>query len=155
MNPFPEILQAPSGTMHPIAGYDRTYENDQRTRVFYGDGGPYLRVPGLLNLERVRIGSIDVPRERIDMVLMDATGKNLAPMRIPLWDVSPAADGVPVLRRGIASNNGLWQEGVAVFLTGDWDESVPLPDPPAPLERLPAGSPAGGRHGVPRGKSRA
>jgi hypothetical protein len=136
------IFDAPAHAFPRIDTYEGNERDSENTRVFYGDGSPFLRCPGLLSIVKVRTCGIELPPERIDRILLDASGQNFGFMRVPIVGMIHGADGCPIVRRGTVSNDGNWQDGKEVFITGEWDPEVPatVPEAPKPLEPLPAGA---------------
>jgi hypothetical protein len=118
----------------PLAGLDDREEVLANTRLFLGDGTPFLKVPGLKSLEAVRQGTQVLPAEIVQEYPTDHTLRRLETVAMPSVILGRAADGTPVLRRNICSNDGLWQDGREFSVTGEWDETVPeapLPEKPA------------------------
>jgi hypothetical protein len=123
----------------PIAGLDEREEVLANTRGFLGDGTAYLKVPGLKKLEAVRQGNQLLPTEIVQEYPKDHTLTRLETVSMPSFVLAHAADGTPVLRRNVCSNDGLFQNGVEFSITGEWDPNVPeLPLPekkPAKVSR--------------------
>lgn len=94
-----------------------------RTREFAGDGSPYLRVPGLVTLEAVRIGTVEIPLTEKRTYPTDGTHKNFEHVDEPLIQLERDHQGA-VLLRSILSNNGLWQSGQPVYVSGTWDDAA-------------------------------
>lgn len=115
-------------SFHPLPTLTQAEEESGATRTFYGDGGPYLLVPGLISLATVRMGSVTFPEHRIDQVIVDQN-ENRAWLRLPMIALDRGPDGTPVLRRSMVSNDGNWQKDEAFLVSGEWDPAVPPPPP--------------------------
>jgi hypothetical protein len=119
-------LQPPS--VHPgfrrMGRYHKDASPDENTRAFLGDGTPFLRVPGLRRVTRVVCeGGIEIPLEHSEQVVADAGGR-LEMDAFPMLALDEAPDGCPILLRHEKSNDGLWQDRFAFFVSGEWDEAV-------------------------------
>lgn len=138
------VFEAPAHAFPRLDTYAENERDNENTRVFYGDGSPFLRCPGLLSLEKVRLSGFDLPKERIDRIVLDTSGQNFGYMRVPIVALMQGADGCSIVQRGQVSNDGNWQDGIPIFVTGEWDPAVPptVPEAPKPLEPLPAGATA-------------
>ena len=100
--------------------------NDGRTRAFIAKGAKVLPVPGLRKLERVYVGTTFLPlfAKRTFQVAKKGkapVGKESDVQMVMLRNVAPYG---ACLLRAIYSNNGVWQDGVTIYVTGDWDEDV-------------------------------
>lgn len=93
----------------------------QNTRVFEGNGTPFLRVPGLKTLEKVAVGTQEVPLTEEREYPTDGTGLRLKSQTLKIVDVQIAPDGTPVLLRSIYSNDGIWQKGARIYVTGEFE----------------------------------
>jgi hypothetical protein len=108
-----------------------------RTRRFEGEGKPILPVPGLLKLEAVRLGTMRLPLE--ERREFPADDMHLRKVNIG-WGVvqlDHLPDNTPVLLRNFSSNDGIFQSEVPVWVTGEWDDTVPPPPPPEPVSTRP------------------
>jgi hypothetical protein len=114
----------------PVGGMDSREEIAANTRVFVGDGTPYLKVPGLQRVQDVRLSGLSLPPKEIREFPADASLTRLLPVENPLYGVQAAADGTPILLRNRTSNDGIWQEGERVYVTGEWDAEVAAPPVP-------------------------
>lgn len=91
------------------------------TRVFQGDGGTQLVCPGLLELHGIQVGTVDVPLtldEQVITKLTDPPTKEW--VTVTMFEVDKLADGTPFVRRSIKSNDGIWQDGENIYVTGKW-----------------------------------
>lgn len=100
--------------------------NDGRTRAFTAKGAKVLPVPGLTKLEAVHVGTMPLPliAKRTFQVAekgKSPVGKESDVQMVMLRDIPPYG---PCLLRAIYSNDGVWQDGVTVYVTGDWDGDV-------------------------------
>ena len=120
------------GYFHPVAGVDRREEVAANTRAFKGDGTPYLKVPGLLKVEGIRVNFAELPLVEKREYPVDHTHQRLMTDEFPTVALEQAQDGTPVLLRSITSNDGLWQDGEPIYVTGEWDDAVPAPEKIAP-----------------------
>lgn len=122
-------------TANPFFRDTRTFlptEDKANTRKIIANGTSELLTPGLKSVEAVRIGRMEIPLEIVqeypDNVRREQ--KHFVPMPMILLDANEA--GEPLLRRSIFSNDGIWQEGAEVFVTGEWEgESVAEEKAPA------------------------
>ncbi len=110
-----------SGFFHPI-DTPAPDENPANTRMFKGDGTPFLKVTGLKRLEACRAGSVSIPLEEVRRMPVNSAHTEHTNVTVPMVDVQHGPDGA-VLLRSIMSNDGIWQEGVPVFVSGEWDDS--------------------------------
>lgn len=95
-------------------------------RTFVGDGTPQLIVPGLLEVEAVRVGTVDIPLTLKEDVLVDLSeAAKTEEHEHEMIRLESSPDGTPVLLRSIKSNDGIWQPGVTVFVAGKWADEVP------------------------------
>jgi hypothetical protein len=115
---------AKRSNFHPIGGLSQQQAEQANTRSFTGDGSPYLKIEGsrLVNLERVRVGTLEVPLSEERIYPRDASMSNFQNEPEALVQVVDQPDGSQVLMRSILSNDGIWQKNVPVFLTGDWED---------------------------------
>lgn len=97
-----------------------------RTREFAGDGSPFLRVPGLVSFTAVRIGTTDIPLTERRKYPTNGSLTAFQDVDEPLFFLDRDAQG-PVLLRSEISNNGLWQSGQPVYITGEWADATPTP----------------------------
>ena len=110
----------------PIVHNDQT-GNDGRTRAFAASGGPLLPVPGLVKLESVRIGDVEIPLTDKRTMWRQKRGKKAEPIEVDVPMVKAVVlDGQAALARSVYSNHGVWQDGETVYVTGQWtgDESA-------------------------------
>lgn len=123
-----QIIPAPTeGRFAEVEPMREDEEIGRRTRFFTGNGTAYLAVPGLKNLEAVRLGLQSAPLYEDRQYPISAHG-HYEVMREPLFMLRQGPDGGAVLMRSRISNHGLWQRGIKVYVTGDWEEPV-LPNP--------------------------
>jgi hypothetical protein len=114
---------------HKIQGRT-TEEKAANVRVFVGDGTPFLSVPGLKKVETVRVGGITLA-DFEQKVPVDSTLTKFEDQKVQMVELVEAEDGSPVLLRNIQSNDGVWQEGVSVYIAGEYDgeEAAPADKP--------------------------
>jgi hypothetical protein len=105
---------------------------DGRTRHFVGKGTTAMPVPGLRSLEQVRIGPAAkvLPTNATKSMQRAKRGKEAkaVEVEVPLVKLIHTPDGIPMLARAIFSNDGIWQDGMDVYVTGDWEGDVSLDD---------------------------
>lgn len=123
----------PLAGFHPIADLAAGIGTGENTRRFMGEGTMFLKVPGLKKLEAVHIAGRPMPQSETISYPVDL-GMRQESIEVPLVHLTHLPDGTPVLLRNIISNQGHWQMGMEVAVTGEWDERVPAPkwEPPAP-----------------------
>lgn len=90
------------------------------TREFRGDGTPFLKLPGCISVSRVIVGTVELPAYVNNRFPLDADAKEHISADWPLYDLSTDETGMPVLVRSVQSNDGIWQEGVTICITGEW-----------------------------------
>lgn len=128
-----------------IREYGKNISNDKATRYFTADAGPtglglpFLPCPGLKSVREVRVGGMLLPfSERREFPLdNNSTHPSRAGLRskevdVPLIRADIADDGTPVLIRHECSNDGIWQPGIVVAITGEWSDEEPAPAPETP-----------------------
>lgn len=118
-------------SFHTIEGLSEA-ERQLRPNVreFRGDGTPYLKVPGLLKLAEgdgaVRVGDLELPATYTYQVPLDGSERPQMETRTePMVILRNAPDGTPILLRNRHSNEGMWQDGVAVYVDGEWAPDAP------------------------------
>ncbi len=137
---------------HPLEELHRQDDQARQTRVFTGDDTPYLRCPGLQQVAAIRAAGTNLPEVLEFPVLADLSGTSLRVDRWPAWDLSLGHDGVPVLRRSQFSNDGVWNKGLPVYVTGIWDEEVsPVTEAPSHIPTRNEQRPVMLEVGVPEG----
>ena len=109
-------------------------------RVFTGDGSALLKVPGIVSVSQVRIGDTILPLFEERTYPTDSTGTKFEDREEKMLDIqTDPADGTPTLLRSKLSNDGLWQAGQIVYVSGEWeDEKKPAKKATAPLDLKPA-----------------
>lgn len=109
----PKAVEGPKGTV----------------RSFEGDGTPFLKVPGLIKVRSVRIGTTEIPLTITEHYPIDLTENltNLEEHDVPLIKQDKLDDGTPILIRSIKSNDGFWQKGVEVHVDGSWSKEADAP----------------------------
>jgi hypothetical protein len=95
-------------------------------RIFQGDGGHYLRVPGLKRVERVRVGGMELPPVMEFEVPVDVVGEQVTRTKYqePTYRLDYDNEGT-LLLRNICSNDGVWQDGAEVIVWGEWEDEKP------------------------------
>lgn len=109
---------------HPLEGLTAAEKREQNCREFEGTGTPYLPVPGLKSLEKVRIGATEIPLSIIERVPVDANATIHEDVTIEMIRLEEGPGGTPVLLRNIKSNDGMWQAGMKIYVTGKWDSGA-------------------------------
>lgn len=108
---------------HPLQGMTQDEAQSANVREFKGNGTPYLPVPGLLDVTGVRIGTQEIPltlRQKFPESASNFAQKY--DVELPLIQLVHDTNGQPILLRSQQSNNGVWQEGVTIYVAGEWDE---------------------------------
>lgn len=95
-------------------------ESAENTRQFDGDGTPYLKVPGLMKVESVRIGKTSLPLEMEMEWPTDPSLTTIQKAMVPFVVLEHTEEGEAVLLRSMQSNDGIWQKGQKIFVTGAW-----------------------------------
>lgn len=111
-------------------------KEDPNTRVFVGNGGNLIMVPGCVAVDSVRVGDQSLPAFLEEQYPMDGSEHpKMETVRLPLYQLIQTEDGA-ALQRSIKTNDGIWQGGVPVYVSGQWGGEVaapaeaPLPDFP-------------------------
>jgi hypothetical protein len=97
-----------------------------KAKTFTGNGTPFLPVPGLKKVTSVAVGQPDaiIPlTEKREYPIEDGKSETRDEQLIDL-QINPA-DGAATLLRSELSNDGIWQSGVSIFVTGEWDGDKP------------------------------
>lgn len=111
---------------HPLVGLTEQEQVSANTREFTGDGTPYLKVAALVTLLGVRIGPQDIPlTQEISFPISAGDPPRMGHETLEIVKREALADGTPVLLRNIASNNGIWQAGVPIYVSGEWADEKP------------------------------
>lgn len=105
---------------HSLQTARRGQETDANTRMFTGDGTPFLRLPDLKTVEVVRLGSTVLPFTERRRYPLDADGNHHQEVTHELLTIEVDEDGTPVLLRSKLSNDGIWQKGATIAVTGEW-----------------------------------
>lgn len=113
-----------SRRFHSLEGLHKDDVLAGNVRVFKGDDGPYLKVPGLMRLEGVRVGEMEIPLEIVQEFPRGTDMTRFDEVPTKLVDFVETAEGEQVLLRSIQSNHGIWQSGVPIYVSGEWDLSV-------------------------------
>lgn len=103
-----------------------TPQEGTEVRSFVGDGTPYLPLPGCKSVSSVRVSGVEVP-PFVENKFPVGQGDNQEFIRQlwPLYELSAAEDGTPVLLRSVQSNDGIWQQGAVVTIGGEWEAAEP------------------------------
>lgn len=125
--------QQSPGRFAPLDALLHQQQESERTRTFIAEGdpktaapgSPLLKVPGLRGLESVRVGMTPIPltEERLHATRVEHVKERVIE---PLIRLERLPDGVPVLQRSVLSNDGIWQPGVTVYVTGEWADDNEL-----------------------------
>lgn len=107
---------------HPDPAVAERRDDPINARVFKGDGTPYLRVPGLVALEKVVIGNMTIPFSEARAYPIDVSLQRHQTVQEPLIHVTRDNDGTPVIMRSLVSNDGLWQKDANVTVIGCWTD---------------------------------
>lgn len=129
-----------------IEGMEQRDEQAENTREFKGDGTRYLKVPGCKRVEGVRVGPAQMPATIAVEYPVDMSMRRLERKELPCWHLAHAADGTPILLRASMSNDGIWQDGVSIWVTGAWEDTLDPTLTPAPdslIETVEAVKPRG------------
>lgn len=96
-------------------------------RRFDGNGESALPVPGLMEVERVFVGEMEIPLTEVIVVPMNADQTEKERLEDALIQLTDDADGNRVLMRSYRSNLGIWQDGATVTVIGTWMPGVEQP----------------------------
>lgn len=95
---------------------------DPNTRSLTGNGGNLLMLGDCRKVNSVRVGDTALPEFHFEEypVSFDSNGHpKLELQQVPLWQVIDTDDG-PALQRSVKSNDGIWQAGVPIYVSGEW-----------------------------------
>src|SRR5205085_2256456 len=127
ISPYERPPMIPNSQFHPLIGLTEAEKVSANTREFEGSGTPYLKVPGLVSLSAVRVGQAEVPlAHEITYPVSAGDPPQMKTETLDLVRLETLADGTPVLLRNIVSNDGMWQTGVKVYVTGQWQGDKPV-----------------------------
>jgi hypothetical protein len=109
---------------HTVAPIEEATKAQKGLTKFVGNGTPILELPGCKKVRRVFIGEIELP-ETIEELEPHEHGVIPGKVEQRLWKLDK--DGpTPILLRSKKSNDGIWQEGQAVFIDGDFAKDAPV-----------------------------
>jgi hypothetical protein len=136
---FLEINHMP-GLFHSTQQSPSGIEAEGEVRIFVGDGSPVLKVPNLEKVLSVHVGRTKVPLERDYKFPLNADAERKEKVRttLPHIVLDENEAGEKVLMRSKHSNDGNWQDGVKIYVGGEWSDSE-LP-PAAPGDEAFAGA---------------
>lgn len=115
------MAMSADGRWHDPAGLSQQEKVDNNTRLFLGEGSPFLRVPGLVALQSVRIGAMHLPLYEAREYPTDRTMRRVETVQEQVVAVNRADDDTPILMRGVISNDGIWQAGAPIYVSGVWE----------------------------------
>lgn len=100
---------------------------DARTREVKGDGGPFLKVPGLVSIAAIAvmstIGRIQLALDETRLVMLNHDERQpRGAVHEPLFDLQNEGTPQAVLARSILSNDGNFQKDAAFYVTGEWND---------------------------------
>lgn len=122
---------------HNVEASDAMRKFEQGLKKFPGTGQPYIRIPGVLKVNKVFIGVQEIPEFRQDQVLIDPAGTQTETIDIPIWKYAVGPDGVPILMRSKVSHDGIWQSGVDIYIDGEFDDDAVASDTPSAQKATP------------------
>lgn len=124
----------PSVLFPPVTDARGPGAKDPNARQFTGTGGNILLVPGLKKLTGVRVGDVALPLSIKEDYpeSFDSNGvPKLETHEIPLVQIVQTANG-PALQRSVKSNDGIWQQGVPIWVSGEWESAKAAESPKEP-----------------------
>lgn len=113
----------PSVLFAPVQDARGPGMRDPNARQFTGTGGNLLLVPGLKKVTGVRVGDVAVPLSITEEYpeSFDSNGvPKLSSHDVPLYQLVDTAHG-PALQRSVKSNDGVWQLGAPIWVSGEWE----------------------------------
>lgn len=120
-------VEVPNVGFRPLRSVEIHREDMRRTRVVYGDGGPLLRVTGLLEVERVRFRGGEIEPKIVRDMPLDPGLSQFLRIVTDAFRLAYDLDGEPYLERSMWSNDGVWQDGQPFWVTGVYNESLNPP----------------------------
>lgn len=117
---------------------DQQYDT-RTTRRFKGTGTAFISMPGCLEVQQVRLPGLIHQADLIMDVPMDGSERpQYATFKTKAYRLINGIDGTPLLQRSRNCNDGIWQTGMDVYVTGKWDEEVSPPpnEPMVPPETI-------------------
>src|SRR5262245_52930944 len=123
-------IQLPDPGMLPLADVEQQQLDRRSARFFTATGGPFIPVPGLMELREVRLPGLLMEKEIERTIWVDGRPEQAHTLVTDCVFVLRGIDGVPMLGRSRWSNDGVWQKDLDVMVIGEWDETVsPVPNP--------------------------
>ncbi len=107
---------------HKVEPVEKSERAAANFKEFKGDGSALLREPGLKKVNRVRVGATELPKSIKESVPTDLTHSKFEEHEFDMYQLDVDGTGTPVLLRSIKSNDGLWQDGVSVYIDGEWEK---------------------------------
>lgn len=109
---------------HAVAPIEDVAKSKNGLTKIVGNGSAVLELPGCKKVRRVFIGDQELP-QKIEEILPYQQGDIPEKSEQLLWKLD--TDGpTPILLRSKKSNDGIWQEGQAVFIDGDFAKEAPV-----------------------------
>lgn len=102
-------------------------------KQFKGNGTAFLKAPGLKSISHIRVGMLDMPLLEVRRYPANDNFEEKISQTRPLVMVETDENGVSTVMRSAESNDGIWQDGVQIWIWGEWEEkSAPATKPSAP-----------------------
>lgn len=105
---------------HSVAPVQEAAKAQKGLTKFVGNGTASLELPGCKKVRRVFIGDQELP-EKIEEVQPYEFGEIPKTSEQLMWKLERDG-GTPILLRSLKSNDGIWQDGQAVFIDGDFEK---------------------------------
>lgn len=120
---------------HPVSGPRTEIELGGDTRVFIPELEPNkahpieLPVPGLLEVHSVRVGDMALPAKHIYDVPDSRNFLKKLTVQMDMYQLAQNYEGKSILLRNMYSNDGRWQAGEKIYVTGVWEDAKAAPAP--------------------------
>lgn len=114
-------IEIPSAFHIPVQSLSP--EDQGYRRIDVTEATEYLEVPGLVEIDELKIGAYVVPAYEDHVVPIDTTETRFNTLRLRNYALSEV-NGKQCLLRGKNSNDGKWQAGAVLFVKGTWSDDV-------------------------------
>jgi hypothetical protein len=104
----------------PPVGSQETAANFKKFTVERSD---FIELPGCLSVTEIRLDGHIIPPYEDREVLANTTGAT-KPIRVQLYSLQDSIHG-PILMRSEQSNDGAWQAGSTIWVSGTWQDDQP------------------------------
>ena len=101
----------------------KALDDDPNVRKFFGDGTNHLVIPGIQEIERVWIGSTEIPLfEKLEFPADGSEKPRMWVHNHQMLAIDRTSEGNTVLLRSERSNDGIWQKDQPIYIKGTWKD---------------------------------